>query len=114
MNESTKTRLLQVGSDAQRAWVVLGLLLPALFAGQRTKPRPATRPKTYSTEKASTAVQVVGAAVCAQCHAAETTTQKTTPMALAAKPAAERESARARSEEAEGMFERQGESSAAL
>src|SRR5438874_3341185 len=90
MSESTKTRFLQVlGSDAQRAWVVFGLLFPALFAGQRTKPRPATRPKTYSTEKASTAVQVVGAAVCAPCHAAETTTQKTTPMALAAEPAAE-------------------------
>jgi len=40
-------------------------------------------------EKSPAGAQVVGAAVCAQCHAAETTTQKTTPMALAAEPAAE-------------------------
>ncbi|PYU92372.1 MAG: hypothetical protein DMG25_12175 [Acidobacteria bacterium] len=90
MNESTKRRLLQVlRSDARRAWVVLGLLAPALFAGQRTKPPPTTPPKTYSIEKAPTDAQVVGATVCAPCHAAEASTQKTTPMALAAEPAAE-------------------------
>lgn len=90
MNESTKRRLFQVlRSDARWAWVVLGLLSPALFPGQRTKPPPATTPKNYSTEKVPTGAQVVGAAVCAQCHAAEASTQKTTPMALAAERAAE-------------------------
>jgi len=90
MNESTKTRLLQVlGSDARRAWVVFGLLFPALFAGQRTKPPRTTTPKTFSMEKAPAGAQIVGAAVCAQCHAAEASTQTTTPMALAAEPAAQ-------------------------
>ncbi len=76
-------------SDARRALVVLGLLSAVPLAAQRTKPVPAATPNKDSVGKALSSAQYVGAAACAECHAAEAGTQGTTPMALAAQPAAE-------------------------